>query len=438
MKIRKKVLSYVITFILIFSFMGCSSSPKPAGPVSRAAEETKKSPVSSTTDETKKSSAAESFKTYSNSKFGYSLSYLDIYTKKSESDNGDGISMESSDKLHALKIWGSYNVLNSSGFDLMNMAKDRVSHIISDYADKNVYKIQYGGGDKIPIIFNEFGCIGGDKIFGFIISYPEKEKGKYTGIVKQMMDELTKNTTSSLKAEVKKPDSGEKAVPDKKAEFTYNIIDDIYKENGITIKFPQLTKASDPIKGDSINKAIQESIRGKLDSLRSGKEDMGALTLDLNYKTAGYSSKVFTVSYQGYSHFKQAAYPVNVYHTQNIALDDVHTIALKDIFTIDDFFVERFKSGMYSPSREDLDLEKSGVKIKEEIERLYSNKELITMFQKADANYKLTEYGVILSIEVPHVLGDHLEMAINYETIERNFIKKSPVWKDYLFIKTSN
>lgn len=234
--------------------------------------------------------------------------------------------------------------------------------------------------------------------------------------------------------EVKKADSGIKAVPEKKEEFTYSVIDETYTEEGITIKFPQLTKASNSTKADSINKAIQESIRSKLDSLRSGGEDLGALTLDLNYEIVGYGNKVLSVCYQGYSHFKQAASPVNVYHTQNIALDDVHTISLKDLFTINDFFVERFKSGMYSPSREDLDLEKAGVKLQEKIERQYSNQELINLFQKAEANYKLTEYGVIVSIEVPHALGDHLEMAINYEWIEVNMIKGSPVWKDYLFL----
>ena len=159
------------------------------------------------------------------------------------------------------------------------------------------------------------------------------------------------------------------------------------------------------------------------------------MTLDLNYEIAGYGKKVFSISYQGYAHYGQAVNPINIYYTQNIALgDDVHTIPLKDIFTINEVFVERFKTGMYSPSREDLDLEKSGVNLKEEIERQYSNQDLINLFQKAEANYKLTEYGVIVSIEVPHALGDHLEMAINYETIESNIIKSSPVWKDYLFL----
>ncbi len=247
--------------------------------------------------------------------------------------------------------------------------------------------------------------------------------------------------TLSTNQDVKKSDSGGKAVPEKiavpekKEEFTYGIIDETYTETGITLKFPQLAKTNNPTKADSINKAIQENIREIIDSLKSEGKNMGALTLDLNYEIAGYGHKVLSISYQGYAHFEQAPNPVNVYHTQNISLgDDVHTIPLKDIFTINDVFVERFKNGMYSPSRKDLDLEKSGVNLKEEIKRQYSNQDLINLFQNAEANYKLMEYGVIVSIEVPHALGDHLEMAINYETIEANMIKSSPVWKDYLFL----
>lgn len=240
--------------------------------------------------------------------------------------------------------------------------------------------------------------------------------------------------TMSTNQEAKKSDAGKKAVPEKKEEFTYSIIDETYTEKRITIRFPQLTKVSNPTKEDSINKSIQENIRRELDSLRNEGKDMGALTLNLNYEIAGYGQKVLSISYQGYAHFEQAASPVNVYHTQNITLDNAETISLKDIFKIDDFFVEQFKKGMYSPSKEDLNLENSGVNLKEEIERQYSNQDLINLFQSSEVNYKLTQYGVIVSIEVPHALGDHLEMAINYETIETNIIKSSSVWKDYLFL----
>ena len=178
MKNKRRTPAYIMTLILIFSLIGCSTSQKPVSPVSPASDVTK---ISDTT---------LTFKTYSNARFGFSLSYPDIYTKKTESDNGDGISMESSDKLHTLKIWGGYNVNNSSGVDLMNMAKKRVSHIIHEYADDHVYKLEYGGGDDTPIIFNEVSCVTGDQLFGFIISYPEKEKGGYADIVTKMTNEL--------------------------------------------------------------------------------------------------------------------------------------------------------------------------------------------------------------------------------------------------------
>ncbi len=187
MKNKRRIPAYIITFVLIVSLIGCSNYKEPV------------SLVDPTSDVTKTSATKASYKTYSNGRFGFSLSYPDIYTKKTESDNGDGISMESSDKLHTLKIWGGNNVSNSSGVDLMAMAKNRVSHIIHEYADDHGYILEYGGGDDTPIIFNEVGCVAGDQQLGFIISYPEKEKEIYREIVTQMTNELSRNTVTISK-----------------------------------------------------------------------------------------------------------------------------------------------------------------------------------------------------------------------------------------------
>jgi hypothetical protein len=46
----------------------------------------------------------------------------------------------------------------------------------------------------------------------------------------------------------------------------------------------------------------------------------------------------------------------------------------------------------------------------------------------------MADQGVNISIEVPHALVDHLEMDVNYESIEKNIEKNKPIWKDYLFI----
>lgn len=216
--------------------------------------------------------------------------------------------------------------------------------------------------------------------------------------------------------------------------FTYKIMDETYTEEDINAKYPQLINANDNKKSDSINKAIQNDIRAYLNNLKTNTLEMGKLTLDLKYEITGYKNKVLSIEYKGVSSTKDTAYPVNVYHTCNIDLISTDFVSLKDLFNIDGFFAEQFISGMYSPYTDDLDLEASGVDLKETISGQYSKKALIDLFSADTVNYRLTDQGVIISVEVPHVLGDHLEMAINYESIERNIVKNNPVWKDYLFI----
>ncbi|MGH4118754.1 hypothetical protein [Clostridium sp.] len=251
----------------------------------------------------------------------------------------------------------------------------------------------------------------------------------------EVMVKPTKNTSPEVIVESAKNTEVKNSEIAKKADFTYSIIDEIYTEKGITIKFPQLNKSNNEAKVDLVNKTIQEYIKMKLDTLRMGQEDMDAFSMDLKYEITDYKNKVISIVYQGTSNFEKSAYPVNIYYTQNITLGEVDTLILKDIFVIDDKFVEAFKSGIYSPSRDDLDLEKSGVNLKETIESQYSNEDLINLLKTQEVNYKLTMDGVIISIEVPHAIGDHLEMVIPYKTVEENMIKSSPVWKDYLFVK---
>lgn len=219
-------------------------------------------------------------------------------------------------------------------------------------------------------------------------------------------------------------------------DFIYKIIDETYTEDGIKLVYPQLTNASNPAKSDSINKAIQRDIRQFLETLKDNGEDIGKLSLDMQYEMNGYPGKTISIEYTGISAIRGAAYPVNIYHTQNIEIENCDFLPLNTVFNIDSFFVELFKEGMYSPYSDDLDLEASGVNIKDEIEQLYSDEDLMNLFKNDSTNYLLVDQGIIVSVEVPHVLGDHLEMAINYESIESNIIKDNPIWKNYFFIAT--
>ena len=59
---------------------------------------------------------------------------------------------------------------------------------------------------------------------------------------------------------------------------------------------------------------------------------------------------------------------------------------------------------------------------------------LIRAFSEPAASYYLTSQGIIISIPVPHALGDHLEMAVNYEYLEPSIKKNHPFWDGYMFL----
>lgn len=134
------------------------------------------------------------YKKYCNARFGFALSYPDIFTESCESDNGDGITYKAVDDTYTLKIWGSNNINNSTGKTLLADAKNRVSHISAEKADGNFFRIEYGGGGNgKEITFYECGLVSGDKIFSFLFSYPADEKERFAPVVTRMTDELKKN-----------------------------------------------------------------------------------------------------------------------------------------------------------------------------------------------------------------------------------------------------
>lgn len=140
-----------------------------------------------------KSSKIE-FKNYCNARFGFGLSYPDIFKESCESDNGDGITYKTADDTYTLKIWGSNNIKKSTGKSLLAEAKTRVSHISGEKAEDNFFSIEYGGGGNgKEINFYECSVVSGEKIFSFLLSYPTEEKARFAPIIARMTHELRKN-----------------------------------------------------------------------------------------------------------------------------------------------------------------------------------------------------------------------------------------------------
>jgi hypothetical protein len=172
-------------------------------------------------------------------------------------------------------------------------------------------------------------------------------------------------------------------------------------------------------------------ISNVIDKIKKNLEDTQGLSIDVVYDYQNNSGSVLSIQYLGTYYKKSMIYPVNFYHGVTLSLDNAQIVPLSDLFVIDKAFVEAFKNGMYAPLTEDLGLETMA---KELIEQQYTDEELIEIFSQADAEYFLHGQGLILSVGVPHAIGDHIEMAINYEVLEANIKKEHPVWMNYIFL----
>jgi hypothetical protein len=207
---------------------------------------------------------------------------------------------------------------------------------------------------------------------------------------------------------------------------------------GITVKYPMIVntgmlEAGLGEKADQVNDMIMDDMSYLLETIKS-KADDETLTIDGVFDYSQITPTVLSICYEIDYDADSLAYPVSLYHTLTMSLDQVAGIPLSDLFVIDETFVEDFKSyWMYAPFR-DTDLEAAGVNIKEEIESLYSNEELIGLLSIPEAQYYLTNQGLIVSIGVPHALGDHLEMSMNYEFLESSMCRDNPIWENYMFL----
>lgn len=220
--------------------------------------------------------------------------------------------------------------------------------------------------------------------------------------------------------------------------FEYELTTKNRNTEGITVKYPMVVNSNNEKKADLINELIMNDMDSVIEGIKAGADNSEGLTIDALYDYTNDFGPVISISYLGTYFQEAAAYPVNFYHTITISTDDVAVIPLSDLFVIDDAFVESFKQGTYAPLTDDLDLEASDVNVSDLISEQYTNEQLIEWFSKEDANYYLTSQGIILSVEVPHAVGDHLEMAITYENLESNIKKEHPLWANYMYLSEDN
>lgn len=131
--------------------------------------------------------ADKQWTSYVNGRFGYSVEYADIYTKRTEPDNGDGVWLSTSDGKYALTLSGGFNVMVEDGESRLRSRLDEVAHIVpgSDKSGPGWYRVIYsddGGKKGSERLFHEYGNINTENWASFILVYPMAERKRFAPI----------------------------------------------------------------------------------------------------------------------------------------------------------------------------------------------------------------------------------------------------------------
>ena len=192
----------------------------------------------------------------------------------------------------------------------------------------------------------------------------------------------------------------------------YDITEVTYTDNNININYPQISNLSDSEKQDRINELIKTEA---LVVLESYKDDINNLNLNMNFEIMYKGSDILSIKYLGLSSVKGTAFPTNEINTTNIDLAKEQLLTLSDVVTVNDTFIEKFNAGKYKEYSSDLNLESEGA-LNDALNYLDSNN-LIASFKKEAAKFYFTNESLVVSVEVAHVMGDHLEMEIKYNDL---------------------
>lgn len=213
-------------------------------------------------------------------------------------------------------------------------------------------------------------------------------------------------------------------------EANYRLNKSIFNDKNVKIYYPQIIGLGDESKEKAINELIKE---GALAYVTNGVDDK--LTAEIGCEISLINKDFLSIKYSGVENYAGTVHPNNVFYTTNMDIKNSKILKLDDIALINENLVDAFKKGKYVPYG--ITDDKKGdkeheVAIIEYVNNLY-DKDLLESLKKADykgemgdlplTSIYLTKDSLGISINVPHVMGDHVEYEIKYESLKNNLSK---------------
>ncbi|WP_226002487.1 DUF4163 domain-containing protein [Paenibacillus sp. BJ-4] len=210
---------------------------------------------------------------------------------------------------------------------------------------------------------------------------------------------------------------------------SYELIQGIYSENGIVIKYPQITKLEDAEKQKSLNQLLKnEALKGLHEY---GDSDSG-VHLEIDYEIKRQSERFLSIQYKGIRYFKGAAYPNHIFYTTNLDMKQTSKLKLSDLIKIEKPFIELLKSGKFTA----IQPEQKGLIAN------FTQRDLIqsltcadvlegsTEESESDTFSYLTSDSLGISIPVVHAVGDHAEYEIRFAQIPEDIKRNKELWSE--------
>lgn len=217
----------------------------------------------------------------------------------------------------------------------------------------------------------------------------------------------------------------------------YQLNSNVYKNQNITINYPQITGLGDSNKQSVINELIKNDVVSYVN-----KNIAGDSNLTLNYIVKLQASDLLSIQYSGVASRSNSAHPSNIFYTTNIDVKNGKKPRLSDFVQVNQDLVKAFKKGQYVNFQSRYSKEQQAEIVKYVNDNISANN-LIKYFNEADSldienvntsstfSY-LTKDSIVISVNVPHALGDHAEFSINYKNIQRNINAKDSVLKSLI------
>ena len=203
------------------------------------------------------------------------------------------------------------------------------------------------------------------------------------------------------------------------AELTYSTEKQQYQERDISIEYPVINGLQDGHVQSIANSAIAaEALRILQEYTEAELQD---LTLNLKYEIKLQSPDFISIAYTGDRYLKGTMYPVKLFFTTNINLQDGSRLRLSDLFSVDGQFANKLKKGRLQAVAPELTIDRLD----------FTDDRLLQAFSQSDAlqgenpdsvySY-FTSSGIGVSIGVSHALGDYVIFEADYPDVRPHLL----------------